>query len=138
MVVWGNFEIYLWIEINWIICSAASRCISVPFEWYGRPKKWTQKGLVTLFRYIFHVKTKWNIVYKYFFKKIFSRNANILPQKHLTLNIFGHSLTTIGSFWVSLNYPILNFKKTVCPENVWMQHWRADCFCKKNIWKFHC
>ena len=26
-------------------------------------------------------------------------------------------------FWVSLNYPILNFKKTVCSKNVWMRHW---------------
>ena len=38
-------------------------------------------------------------------------------------NIFGHSATTIGGFWVLLNYPILNFKKTVCPKNVWMQHY---------------
>ena len=49
--------------------------------------------------------------------------SNVLPQMHWTSNIFGHSATTIGGFWVSLNYPILNFKKTVCPKNVWMQHW---------------
>ena len=28
-----------------------------------------------------------------------------------------------GGFWVSINYPILNFKKTVGPKNVWMWHW---------------
>ena len=38
--------------------SAASRCILVPFERYGRPKNEPKKVLVTLFPYIFHVKTK--------------------------------------------------------------------------------
>ena len=40
---------------------------------------------------------------------------------HRVSNIFEHSLTTIGVFWVSLNYPIPNFKKTVCLKNVWMR-----------------
>ena len=53
---------------------------------------------------------------------MFSRVKNILPQMHWALNIFGHLATTIRGFWVSLNYPILNFKKTVCPKNAWMQH----------------
>ena len=102
--------------------SAASRCILVPFERYGRPKKCAQKVLVTLFPYIFHVKTKWNIVYEYLKTKIFSRDTNILPQMHWTSNIFGHSATIIGGFRVSLNCPILNFKKTVRPKNLWMRH----------------
>ena len=86
-------------------------------------KVWApKKVLVTLFPYIFHIKTKWNIVYKYLKTKIFSRDTNILPQMHWTSNIFGHSATTIGVFWVSLNYPILNFKKMVCPKNVWIWH----------------
>ena len=55
--------------------------------------------------------------------KNLSKRPNILPQMHWTSNIFGHSATTIGVFWVSLNYPVLNFKKTVCPKNVWMWHW---------------
>ena len=35
---------------------------------------------------------------------------------HETSNIFGHSVITVGGLGVSLNYPILNLKKTVCPE----------------------
>ena len=81
-----------------------------------------KKVLTTLFPYIVHVKTKWNIVYKNLKTKIFSRDTNILPQMHWTSNIFGPPATTIGGFWVSLNYPILNFKKTVCPKNVWIRH----------------
>ena len=50
---------------------------------------------------------------------------SILPQMHWTSNIFWHSVATIGVFWASLNYSILNFKKTVCPKNVWMRHWYA-------------
>ena len=89
----------------------------------------------------FHVKSKLNMVYEHLKTKIFSRDTNILPQMHWTSNIFGHSATTIGGFWVSLNYPILNFKKTVCPKNVWMQHWNSitilkihgdDCCCNIN------
>ena len=30
---------------------------------------------------------------------------------HWTSNIFEHSATIVGGFWVSLSYPILNFKK---------------------------
>ena len=36
----------------------------------------------------------------------------------LNINIFGPSATTIGIFWVSLSYPILNFKKTICPKRL--------------------
>ena len=81
-----------------------------------------KKVLATLFPNIFHIKTKWKVVYVYFKTKIFSRYANILPQMHRTSNIFGHSATTIRGFVVSLNYPILNFKKTVCLKNVWMRY----------------
>ena len=63
------------------------------------------------------------MVYEYLKTKIFSRDANILPQTQKTSNIFVHSTTTIGGSWVSLNYPILNVKKTVCPKSVWMRHW---------------
>ena len=112
--------------------SAASRCILALFKQYGRPKKKRPESSCNLYLYIFHVKTKWNIVYEYLKTKIFSRDANILPQMHWTSNIFGHSAITIGSFWVSLNYPILNFKKTVYPKNVWMRHWYDKFFCLKN------
>ena len=107
------------------ICSVASRYILVPFEQYGPPRKWAQKDFVTFFLYIFHVKTKLNIVYEYLKTKIFPRDTNILPQIHWIWNIFGYSATNIGGFWVWLNYPILNFKKMVCPKNVWMRHWFA-------------
>ena len=93
--------------------SAASRCILVPFERYGRPKN--------VFPYMFHVKPKWNIICKYSTKIIFSRDSNILPQMHWTKDIFGHATTIIGGLGVSHNYPILNFKKTICPKNVRMQ-----------------
>ena len=101
--------------------STASRCILVPFERYGRPKN--------VFPCMFHVIPKWNIVYKYLKTKYFSRDSNILPRMHWTLDIFGHLTTIIRGLEVSLKYPILNFKKTVYPKNVWMRH------CRKNV--FH-
>ena len=95
--------------------------------WYRLNGMGAQKNVtkdrVTFFLYLFLVQTEWNIVYEYLQTKIFSRDTNILPQTHWTSNIFGHSATTTGGFSVSLNYPILNFKKTVCPKNVWMRHW---------------
>ena len=98
--------------------------------WYhlngmGAQRNTPKKLLVTLFPYIFHVKTKLNIVYKNLKTKIFSRDTNLLPQMHWTSNIFEHSVTTIGVFCTSLNYPILNFKKIVCPKNFWMRRWYA-------------
>ena len=79
---------------------------------------------------MFHVKPKWNIVCKYSKKTFFSRDSNILPQMHWTKDIFGHPATIIRGLGVSLNYPILNFKKTVCPKNVRMQHCRKKVFHK--------
>ena len=114
-------KVWLW---N-LITNLMQCCIQIYFStvWMGwAPKKCTQKVLVTLFLYIFDVKTKWNIFYEHLNTKIFSRDTNILPQMHWTSNIFEHSAITIGVFWVSLNYPILNFKKKVCPKNVWMWH----------------
>ena len=55
--------------------------------------------------------------------KNFFKRHKILPQMHWTSNIFGPSTTTIEGFRVSLNYPILNFKKTVCSKNIWIRHW---------------
>ena len=89
----------------------------------GAQKNAPKKVIVTLLPYIYHTKTKWNIVYEYLKTKIFSRDTNILPQMNWTSNIFGQSAKNIGGFWVSLNYPILNFKNTACPKNVWMRHW---------------
>ena len=99
--------------------SARSRCILVPFKRYGCQKKSAQKVLVTPFPCIFHLEAKRNIVYKQLKAKNISRDSNILPQMHLTSNIFGHSATII---WGLLNCPILNIKKMVCTKNVWMRH----------------
>ena len=83
--------------------SGTSRFVLVLFERYGHPKKYTQKILVTLFPYIFHVKTKWNIVYEYWKIEIFSssRDTNILPQIRGTSNIFGPAATTIGGLGIT-------------------------------------
>ena len=48
-------------------------------------------------------------------KQKYFQETNVLPYMHWTSNIFGHSATTIDGFWVSLNYPILNFKKKLYP-----------------------
>ena len=67
-----------------VVHSAASRCILVPFERYGRPKKCAQIISCDIFPYIFHVKTKLNIVYEYLKTKIFSRDTYPSPN---SLNI---------------------------------------------------
>ena len=76
-------------------------------------KNASKKVHVTLFPYIFHVKTKWNIIHNYLKTTIFSSDTNTLRQMHWTSNSFEPSATNIWGFLVSLNYPILNFKKTV-------------------------
>ena len=86
------------------------------------PKKMcSKKVLVILFPYIFHVKPNYSL--QILKNKVISRDSNILPQMYWTSDIFGHSATIIGGFQVSLNYSFLNFKKMVCPKNIWMQHW---------------
>ena len=59
--------------------SAPSRCILVLFEQYGRPKKCAQKSSCNTF-FIFHVKTKWNIVYDYLKKNLFQRHKYRSPK----------------------------------------------------------
>ena len=49
-------------------------------------------------------------------------DTSTFPQMHWASNTFGHSVTTVEVFWASLNYSILNFKKIVCPKNIWMRH----------------
>ena len=88
-----------------------------------------KKVLPTLFPCIFLIKTKWNIVYEYLKTKTFARDTNIFPQMHWISNIFGHSAAATGGFWVSLNYPILNFKKTVCPKNLLTWLWTPVKYC---------
>ena len=103
-------------------CSTTSRCVLIPFEWYGCPMIDAQKSSSNTFPIHISRKNWMKYVYKYLKTKIFLRDTNVLPQMHWTSNIFWHPVTTIGCFWVSLNYSILNFKKTVCPKNVWMHH----------------
>ena len=74
-----------------------------------------KKVLVTLFPYKFHIKTKWNIVYKY-----------------LKTKLFEFSATIIEGFWVSQNYPILNFKKMACPKSILIWHCKKQ---HKRNWK---
>ena len=81
-----------------------------------------QKVLMTLFPFIFQVKTTWNIVSEYSKTKIFSRDINILPHMQWTLNIFGPSAILLFFSITKLLYPILNFKKMVCPKKAWMWH----------------
>ena len=52
-------------------------------------------------------------------------DTSIFPQMHWTSKMFGHSVSTIGVFWSSLNYSILNFEKRVCPKKVWIWQWYA-------------
>ena len=54
---------------------------------------------------------------KNLFKRHKYRSTNALNIKY-----FGPLPTTVGLFWVSLNYPILNIKKMRCLKNVWMRH----------------
>ena len=117
-----SFFIIFWVYIYFKMQCRMQCCIQMYFGtiWMVWVPK---KVLATLFPDIFHVKTKWNIVYKFLKTKIFSRHKNILSQMHWKSNIFGHSASTNGGFWVPINYPILNFKKTVCPTQVWMWHW---------------
>ena len=69
----------------------------------------------TLFLYIFHVKTKSNIVYEYLRTKIFSRDTNILPQTHWISYFWTLSYNHWGVLSITkLSNP--NFKKTVCPK----------------------
>ena len=53
------------------------------------------KILVSFFPYIFHIKTKRNIVYNYFKTEIFSRDTNILLQMHWTSSVCVSSAKTI-------------------------------------------
>ena len=97
------------------------------------PKKMYPKSCNTFSIYIFHLKPKWNIVYKYLKTKIFSRDF----PKCIKYQIFlGTNLKLLGGFEVSLNYLILNFKKMVCPKNVWMWHWQVMINVTK--WSFIC
>ena len=104
------------------IANAASRCTWYRLKGMSVQKNSPQKFLVTLFPYIFPVKTKWNIACQYSKTKRFSRNTIIFTQMHWKSNIFGTSVTTIGVFGISPNRPILNLKKTVCPKKVWIRH----------------
>ena len=60
--------------------SVASRCILVPFERYGRPKN--------VFPCMFHVKPKWNIVYKYLRNKTFFKRLKYPSPNALNIRYF--------------------------------------------------
>ena len=99
-----SIKLEIWKKFYTTPPSALSRCILVPFEHYWHPQKSIQKSsfntFLSLFCYICPSPNALNI--KYFWI--------------LSYNYGG------GDFWVSLNCPILNFKKKVCLKNAWMQH----------------
>ena len=92
-----SFFIIFWVYIYFKMQCRMQCCIQMYFGtiWMVWVPK---KVLATLFPDIFHVKTKWNIVYKFLKTKIFSRHKNILSQMHWKSNIFGHSASTNGGF----------------------------------------
>ena len=51
-------------------------------------------------------------------KKFFLKRRKHPSPNALNIKYFW----TLGDFRLLLNYPILNFKKTVCPKNLWMRH----------------
>ena len=59
-----------------VVHSAASRCIWYRLNGMGAQKNAPKKFRVTFFPYIFHVKTKLNVVYEYLKTKIFSRDIS--------------------------------------------------------------
>ena len=88
------------------------------------PKKYVQKSSCYSFSHMFDVKTKLNIVYENLKTKIFSRDTYYSPDA-LNIKYFWTLSYNHWVFLASLNYPILNFKKMICPKNVWMRHWYA-------------
>ena len=78
--------------------SATSRHVLVLFERYGHRKKMGPKN----FEYIFLIHILWEKLTKWstntLVTKIFSRETNLLPQRHQILNIFGPSATTMWGF----------------------------------------
>ena len=55
---------------------------------------------------------------------------NTTEIMYWTLNIFGTLTTTIGGFWVSLNYPIVNLRKLYAPKRLYVA-WFIDVFFDK-------
>ena len=69
--------------------STASRYILVLFQWHRHPKNEPKKVLMTLLPYIFHIKTKQNIiVYEHLETKILLRDTNISFPKCIEHKIF--------------------------------------------------
>ena len=77
-----------------------------------------KKVLITLFQYLFHVKTEWNISTNDRRNRHKYPSPNTLIIKYFWALSYNHC----GEYGVSLIYPILNFKKSVCPKSIWMQH----------------
>ena len=102
--------------------------------WY-RLTVWTlKKILFTVSQCIFYETTKWNIAYEYLKIEIFSRDTNILSNKHWTLNIFGPSATTIGEIWDHQAIQSLTSRKWYAQKTSWwalvlrimVVHWKIQ------------
>ena len=109
----------------WILkqISAASRCILVLFAIVWTPKKMHPKSSCNLFSIhiscLNYMKYSIRIVKN---KNLFKRHKYPSPNAFSIKYFWTLSCNHWGGFWVSLNYPILNFKKTVCPKTFWVQH----------------
>ena len=105
---------YIYVYIYIYIYSAASGC----------QKKCAQKVIVTLFPYLFHIKTKWNIVYVYLKTKIFSRDKYPSPTACIKHKIFlDPQLQPLRVFGYHVTIQSLTSRKQYAQKNVWMQHW---------------
>ena len=89
------------------------------------PKKLRPKVLVKRFPYLFHIKTKWNIVYIYL-----AKNKNLFKRQISFPKCIEHQifldpqlqLLRDDVYHLTIQSLILNFKEMVCSKNVWMQH----------------
>ena len=107
-------HIYIYIYILYIYIYILFSLI--PFKWFEHPK--------IFFRHYSHeyFLLKLNeIVCKCFRNKNISKDTN---HKYPFINwsIFWRSAPIAGEFWVSLNHPLTNFQKRVCPKTVSMWH----------------
>ena len=83
----------------------------------GTPKKYVPKEVFTLLSCIFYVTINEMVVIAS--ESLFKKRRYAW---HSISNIFIISTSNIGWLRVSLKQPFANFKKIICPKNVWMCH----------------
>ena len=101
--------------------SATPKCIVVLFEQYGH-FFCTQKSPCNTFCICKNwMKLSLQILKN---KNLFKRHKYPSPNA-LNIKYFWTLSYYHWGFWVSLNYLILNFKKTICPKSIWIE----NCYC---------